>query len=46
MVTPLGPVSAEALVPAKPEEVGLSSERLARIGQVFGQQIEQGRTRC
>src|SRR5689334_18540830 len=36
------PARAEALAPAKPEEVGLSSERLARIGQVFGQEVEQG----
>jgi len=28
---------------AKPEEVGLSTERLARIGQVFNREIEQGK---
>jgi CubicO group peptidase (beta-lactamase class C family) len=34
---------AQSLQPAKPEEVGLSSERLAKIGRVFKQDIEQGR---
>jgi CubicO group peptidase (beta-lactamase class C family) len=34
---------AQSLQPAKPEEVGLSSERLARIGQIFKQDIEQGK---
>ena len=47
IVIATGPLArAEALAPAKPEEVGLSSERLARIGQVFGEDIEQGRARC
>ena len=44
VVVATGPLArAEALAPAKPEEVGLSSERLARIGKVFGQEIDQGR---
>src|SRR5579885_982708 len=34
---------AGALDPAKPEDVGLSSERLGRIGQVFREEIEEGR---
>ena len=34
---------AQSLQPAKPEEVGLSSERLAKIGRVFKQDIDQGK---
>ena len=34
---------ARGLEPAKPEEVGLSSQRLERIGQVFRQEIDQGK---
>src|ERR671921_592345 len=37
------PVRAGALAPTKPEEVGLSAQRLERIGQVFRQEIDQGR---
>ncbi|MFP3947760.1 MAG: serine hydrolase domain-containing protein [Longimicrobiales bacterium] len=36
------PVSAQ-LTPAAPEEVGLSSERLARIAEVFGAYADEGR---
>ena len=44
IVVATGPLArAEALAPAKPEEVGLSPDRLARIGKVFGQEIDQGR---
>jgi CubicO group peptidase (beta-lactamase class C family) len=44
IVIATGPlVRAEALAPTKPEDVGLSSDRLARIGKVFGQEIDQGR---
>ncbi|HLJ64549.1 MAG TPA: serine hydrolase domain-containing protein [Stellaceae bacterium] len=38
-----GAASAQSLAPAKPEEVGLSSERLAKIGTVFNEEIERGR---
>jgi CubicO group peptidase (beta-lactamase class C family) len=34
---------AESLQRAKPEEVGLSSERLGKIGQVFRRDIDQGK---
>ena len=34
------PIHARALPPASPEEVGLSRERLARIGQALNGQIE------
>ena len=34
---------AQALMPTPPEEVGLSSQRLERIGQVFRQDIDQGK---
>jgi CubicO group peptidase (beta-lactamase class C family) len=34
---------SEALAPAKPEDVGLSSERLAHIAQYFKQEADQGR---
>ncbi len=34
---------AQSLQPGKPEEVGLSSERLAKIGRVFKQDIDQGK---
>ena len=34
---------AQSLEPTKPEEVGLSSERLAKIGRYFKQEIDQGR---
>lgn len=36
----VAPISARALPPGSPEEVGLSKERLARIGQVLKGQIE------
>ena len=36
----VAPISARALPPGTPEEVGLSKERLARIGQVLNGQIE------
>jgi CubicO group peptidase (beta-lactamase class C family) len=36
----VAPSSARALPPGTPEEVGLSKERLARIGQVLNGQIE------
>jgi CubicO group peptidase (beta-lactamase class C family) len=36
-------VRAQSLALAPPESVGLSSERLARIGKVFGAEVEQGR---
>lgn len=36
-------ISADPLPRAEPESVGLSSERLARIGQVINSQIESGR---
>jgi len=36
-------VFAEALPTAKPEHVGLSSERLARIGQLVRADVEKGR---
>jgi len=36
----VAPISARALQPGTPEEVGLSKERLARIGQVLNGQIE------
>jgi CubicO group peptidase (beta-lactamase class C family) len=35
------PISARAIETAKPEEVGLSSSRLARIGQALNQQITE-----
>jgi CubicO group peptidase (beta-lactamase class C family) len=34
---------AQSLAPAKPEEVGLSSQRLERVGQFFKQEVDQGR---
>jgi CubicO group peptidase (beta-lactamase class C family) len=34
---------AQSLAPAKPEEVGLSSQRLERVGQFFNQEVDQGR---
>jgi CubicO group peptidase (beta-lactamase class C family) len=34
---------AQSLAPAKPEEVGLSSERLGRIAQFYKQEVDQGR---
>ena len=34
---------AQALAPAAPEEVGLSAQRLERVGQVFRQEIDQGK---
>jgi CubicO group peptidase (beta-lactamase class C family) len=34
---------SQALSPAKPEEVGLSSQRLERLSQFFKQEIEQSR---
>jgi CubicO group peptidase (beta-lactamase class C family) len=38
-----GPVLAAELPTAKPEQVGLSSERLERIGQVLRADVERGR---
>jgi CubicO group peptidase (beta-lactamase class C family) len=35
-------VSAQTLAPAKPDDVGLSSERLGKIEQVFNHNIEAG----
>jgi CubicO group peptidase (beta-lactamase class C family) len=37
------PITAQPLPVAAPEEVGLSSERLARIGDVFEGYVEEGR---
>jgi CubicO group peptidase (beta-lactamase class C family) len=37
------PTRAQSVTMAKPEEVGLSAERLQRIGQVFNREIEQGK---
>jgi CubicO group peptidase (beta-lactamase class C family) len=37
------PITAQPLPVAAPEEVGLSSERLARIGDVFEDYVEEGR---
>jgi CubicO group peptidase (beta-lactamase class C family) len=37
------PVRAQSLVSAAPESVGLSGERLAQIGKVFGAEVDQGR---
>ena len=37
------PTWAQSVTMAKPEEVGLSTERLERIGQVFNREIELGR---
>jgi len=37
------PAAAQSLEPVKPEDVGLSSERLERIGQVFNREIDQGK---
>ena len=37
------PVWPQSLTPAKPEEVGLSAERLDRIGQVLNREIDQGK---
>src|SRR5689334_14209377 len=34
---------AQALAPAKPEEVGMSSQRLAKLGQVLKQEIDAGK---
>src|SRR5438046_238057 len=36
-------VWAQTLAPAKPEEVGLSAQRLEKIGEVFKRDIEQGK---
>jgi CubicO group peptidase (beta-lactamase class C family) len=36
-------VHAQSLSTAAPETVGLSSERLARITKVFGDEVDQGR---
>jgi CubicO group peptidase (beta-lactamase class C family) len=35
-------VCAQSLVPVKPEDVGLSAQRLAKIGQVFRGEIDNG----
>ena len=37
------PAWAQSLAPAKPEQVGLSAERLERIGQVLNREIDQGK---
>lgn len=37
------PMGAQSLEPVKPEQVGLSSERLERIGKIFNREIEQGK---
>ena len=37
--------SADPLPRAKPEDVGISSGRLARIGQVLDQDVADGRSR-
>jgi CubicO group peptidase (beta-lactamase class C family) len=37
------PTWAQSVATAKPEEVGLSAERLQRIGQVLNREIEQGK---
>ncbi len=37
------PTWAQSVAMAKPEEVGLSAERLQRIGQVFNREVEQGK---
>ena len=37
------PAGAQGLPAAKPEEVGLSSERLARIGAILRDDVERGR---
>ena len=37
------PLSAQPLPTAPPEEVGLSSERLARVGDVFQSYVDEGR---
>jgi CubicO group peptidase (beta-lactamase class C family) len=37
------PVRAQSLASAAPESVGLSGERLAQIGKVFGAEVDQGR---
>src|SRR4051794_39712214 len=34
---------AQSLAPCKPEDVGLSSERLAHIGRAFQQEVDEGR---
>src|SRR5215831_19119040 len=34
---------SQSLAPAKPEEVGLSTQRLERVAQFFKQEIDQGR---
>src|ERR1700721_3618339 len=36
-------VHAQSLSSASPESVGLSGERLAQIGKVFGAEVDQGR---
>ena len=38
------PASGQQMPAASPEEVGLSSERLQRIDEVFGSYAEEGRT--
>jgi len=38
-----GPVLAQPLPQARPEQVGLSSERLGHLGQVLRQEIEKGK---
>ena len=36
-------VFAQSLQPAKPEDVGMSSQRLAKIAEVFNQEIKDGK---
>jgi len=37
------PLLAQSLAPASPEQAGMSSQRLAKIGHVFKQEIDAGR---
>jgi CubicO group peptidase (beta-lactamase class C family) len=37
------PAAAQSLETVKPEQVGLSSERLERIGKIFNREIDQGK---
>ncbi len=39
----LAAAAAQTLAPAKPDEVGLSPQRLERVGQFFKQEVDQGR---
>jgi CubicO group peptidase (beta-lactamase class C family) len=40
LIVLLGPIAAWALDTAKPEDVGLSADRLARIGPALNKQVE------